>query len=247
MSNDHPDKIVLAPCILSYPSLFTKKVWKDQDDDKKTYYQTDLWFYDHDAAAYNENITKINQLQASMCAAKFPRGIPADFTSPYRALTSEQTRTDYKGFLIRVKSASPPGVYRKDPATGKFQTLTEDDIYPGLIVAANVSGYAYLERGKAGFSLWLNQIVVLRDGERIAQGASQSPEEAFGSEIDRYIGNFTGHADQAVQFAAQGGAVAPPQQQAAPPMPGYPQQQAAPPMPGYPQQQGQMPPGYPMQ
>jgi hypothetical protein len=93
-------------------------------------------------------------------------------------------RTDWaeKGYpegsiYINARSKAKPGIVSSipdpnkiNPKTGKPMPMTiedEDAVYPGVIVRASVTAFTYDTAGNRGVSFALNNIQVIRDGDRL--------------------------------------------------------------------------------
>ena len=228
-----PTRIIVFPCILSYPSLFEKKRWEDND---KEYYQTDLWFPVSEQR-YQENFATLAAARAAAISGKWGANPPHKMYDPIRNLADVRDLPEgMSGFFVRAKSAVKVAVRRKDPNSppGRdvyIDVTNPEDVYPGVVAAVSLTALAFDTEKQKGVSFWLNQVVLLRDGVRLGGVGAKSAEEEFGNTLTGQFGVLT-TAD--ARTAATMAPAAPMVRQYAPQTPpGYatPPMPQAPPMP----------------
>lgn len=225
-----PTRIIVFPCILSYPSLFEKKRWEDND---KEYYQTDLWFPVNEQR-YQENFATLAAARAAAISGKWGANPPHKMYDPIRNLADVRDLPEgMSGFFVRAKSAVKVAVRRKDPNSppGRdvyIDVTNPEDVYPGVVAAVSLTALAFDSEKQKGVSFWLNQVVLLRDGVRLGGVGSKSAEEEFGNTLTGQFGVLTTADARTAATMAPAAPMVPPGQYAPQAPPGY---AAAPPMP----------------
>lgn len=171
-------KVHTGPAVLSYPHLAEPTV---QTDDKgnqgKPKYSVSLVFL----PGANGEAPSIADLEAAAVAVaveafgpKAEQGLKTGaIASPFRR--DGETKGYPEGAIfINARSEQQPGVVyaHRDPATGKPAVVAQEQIekvfYPGAIVRASLSAFAYNFNGmKKGVSFGINNIQKLSDGKRL--------------------------------------------------------------------------------
>ena len=77
--------------------------------------------------------------------------------------------------FISIKAKEAPGLVDRFGAP----ITDEKDLYPGAIVRASISAFAYSHSGNKGVSLWLNHVQKCAEGERLT--ARRSAADEFGA------------------------------------------------------------------
>ena len=260
MSPPDPTKVKIFPVVLSYPYLFERR--KPSADNDDTSYGAELYVYQNNPK-FQQILNTLQQAANAAIQMEWGSNVP-QFRNAYLRDLAEKNKPDKPplppGLWIRTKSDYQPSVVKRDPNAppGAYTLVPVTDpneVYPGIIVAAEVKANAYRIPAKNanGVNWYLNHIVLLADGERLG-GGGRDPDEVFGD----YLNEFSQYqltspqerlVQQAAQMPGQYGQQAPPQgmpgqygQQAPPPqgMPGQYGQQAPP--QGMPQQYGQQAP-----
>lgn len=157
-------RIITPEAILSYPHLFTPQ----EDDKGQLKYSASLVFLD------GADLKEMKNEAVEAARAKW--GTKADsmirsgsLRMPFRKDGEEKGYPEGAVF-VNVRSGQRPGIVSRypDPKTGKPAIITdEEEIYPGVIVRASVTAFAYDVSGNKGVSFALNNIQKLRDGERL--------------------------------------------------------------------------------
>lgn len=210
MSSNTPDplRVQVFPCVLSYPSLFEKKAWKNDDGDDKSYYSVELWFYTTDPR-YAENYQTLYAAKMAAIAQKWGANPPHKMYDPLRGLNEKQNPPEEQGFFVRCKTPTRPAVRKKDPNSPPGQTQYIDvtdpeDVYPGIIAAVSLTASPFDTPKQKGVSFWLNQVVLLRDGVRLGGESNRSAEEEFGGALTQHFGQLTTGDAQAASSMAPG-------------------------------------------
>lgn len=222
-----PERIVIGPVVLSYPSLDQPK---QQDGDKDPQYGAELYIY-QDNPAINQILGQLQNAVNYVVQAKWPNGAPRFPHSPIRNLSEKdpQKYTGPPGLFLRANSTQRPwlGVGRE-----RRPPQDSEEIYAGCLVYVGLTASAYQFKDDKGMEVrgvkwYLNSVLKVGDGPKLSGRVDSSKD--FDGVMDGIQFQF-----QQPQAPQQQAGVYPPQQ-----MPGYPPQQ----MPGYPQQQP-MPQGY---
>lgn len=188
MSSNSP-VVIVHPCVLSYPRLFVPQA--GVGDKGKPSYGCELWFYEG-TSRYQENVRAVYDAIMEVCTEKWGKNIPQFKNPPLRTLDSKPTPPAQKGHFIRVKSFQPITIQKPSTVVrGKMVDVErEEEAYAGVIVAARLGFSVYdgkdAETGVPfkGVSIWLNHLLLLKDGPRL--GRQNLPtEEAFGQALSQ--------------------------------------------------------------
>jgi len=88
--------------------------------------------------------------------------------------SGEKTSKEYAGhFFVNCSSATAPGVVGPDSKP----LFDRDSIYAGCYVRADINAFPYSQGGNNGVGWGLNNIMLVREGERL--DGRQSAEDAF--------------------------------------------------------------------
>lgn len=260
-------RISVYPCIINYPHLYTPKAWEAAPGDtpKKPQYMADFYFLATDQN-YQKNLSLMQDLIERARIGKFGSNNNQRLRYPLIRLDHPDIHPEdpfigREGYRMRAKSPTKPAVRERNPMSSltnpEYVDIQDPErVYSGCIVGVSVTAGAYQDPRNSGINFFLNQVLFLRDGQRLAPiRSNETVEEAFDPGIMQFMDlNPMAHAGGFDPSAAN----APPQhaiqQGYAPQQPGYPpqqqqfvpQQQFAPQQPGYPPQQQFVPqqPGY---
>jgi len=157
--------MVTGEAILSYPALFEPK----PNPSGQLKYSCSLLFDKNDTKTIEE-LQKAIELAIKKGKEKLWEGkVPKFRYEPLRdgdaeLESGEKTDPIYKGkYFINCSSDSPPGVVGPDAKPLMDQTR----IYPGCIVRADINPFPYNNSGNKGIGWGLNNIMLVRDGERL--------------------------------------------------------------------------------
>ncbi len=250
-SQDTPQqdtRVVVGPCVLSYPKLFTPEP-KMGVKDAPLEYSCELLVYQSNPqmqAIYQ----KLHEVANRVSMATFRVPVERLSKQPFRNL-AEREGSKEPGFFFTARTGAKyaPQIFVGNPP----QPCTDPTaFYAGAIVYVNLNCGSYDNSGNKGVKFFLNSVLKVADGERLAplRNAADDFAEVLAS-LPQTPAVFAPPVQQ--------GFAMPPQQYAAPPQqhfgipgqqgfpatphPGYVQQPVAPqqgyampPMPGYPQQ-----------
>jgi len=232
----HSTSITVGPFLLNFPKLFRPDVYtakgETPDPDAVPKYSCELWLY----RSSKDFDHVYGQLQAALNAVsldkfKIPWDSPQFERRAIRDLAVKGGDIE-PGIFIRPSSSQPP-----KPVVGNPPRLaTEDEIYAGCYVYANLNPAAFTNKGK-GLKWYLNGIWKTADGDRLTP--ERDPVAGFTHLLNVVQTQYRAEAPAGMQFPqanAQMPPAYPPQQQyGQQPPQQYPPQQYSqqPPMPGY--------------
>lgn len=159
----------------SFPRVFTPAAVDDNSTKK----------YSCSILISKDNKEALKLIDAAVDAAarkgaeKFWSGkIPANIHKPLR--DGDFDREDdpaYAGMMfLNASNTRKPGVQVLED--GMRFDATEDDFYPGCYGAVTLDFYPYDKKGNRGVAVSLNNLIKLRDGDRLA-GGGESADSAF--------------------------------------------------------------------
>jgi hypothetical protein len=168
-----PPAYITPAATLSYPALFEPKTMQGSDKPK---YSASLVF------PPGTDLKQMQRLAQEAATEKFGDKWPAlhragRFRFPFR--TDGEEKGYAKGSVfINAKSDTKPGVVGPMAgADGKPVPIDdEDDMYPGCIVRASITFFAYDQQGNKGVGVGLNNIQKMRDGKRLDGRRAASDE-----------------------------------------------------------------------
>lgn len=118
-----------------------------------------------------DELKDMKALANEVAKAKWPKGLPSNFRSPFRD-GDEKNQPEYEGktyITFKCNEDRPPQVVGPDKqpivkGSGKF--------YPGCFARVSFSCYAYDTAGNRGVSFGLNNVQKVRDGDRLDSGST---------------------------------------------------------------------------
>jgi hypothetical protein len=168
-------RVVTPPFRLSFPALFTAKKSMTEGG-KPKFGCMAIWtpaeFTDKEKALWAKMMELCNA--ASMAKFKKPmKDLAPNFKRPFRRGDEkpEYGMTD-KNVFSNITSWYPPQIVMADAKTKvadealRLGKSKEELLYPGCWMRASVNAYAYTNIG-SGIALGLNNMMFLRDGERL--------------------------------------------------------------------------------
>lgn len=164
---DNPTRCITGPVRLSY--VFVDKPKKQKNGELK--YQV--------AAIVDPDDTKtVKAIKAAISAARedgvsrlWGGKLPKKYVSPLKlGDDKEEVTEEYEGMLyFNATSKNKPGLVKRN---GK--ECDEGDIYSGCIARLDINCYPFNVDGNIGVGVGLNNIMFVKDGERLAGSASAS-------------------------------------------------------------------------
>lgn len=206
------NRVITAEAILSYPHIWAPQQPPSGGDPK---YGAAFLFTDQEdlkplqKAAFGVVVEKFG---AEKAKEMLKTGRFRLVGGPYHSI---RTDVEAKGYpeevvgFINANSNSQPGVVSIYPdEEGRPSVITDESkVYPGVIVKASVTPYWYDVEGNRGVTWGLNNIQVIRDGERLdgrvpAQDEFEADEAAVADLSD--LTDEEGTLEDAVEEAAEG-------------------------------------------
>ena len=173
-------KVITPEAILSYPWLFNPQPPMEGSKEDPKYGA--VFVFDTEA----QDTPEFKAMKAAAIeVAKEKWGTNAVKMLQEGKLTTP-FRTDRDGYAegsvsVGAKSKSPPGIVSIYPDENGKPSKIEDEskVYPGVIVRASMRAFAYDVAGNKGISFGLNNVQILRDGDRLdGRVAAQDEFEA---------------------------------------------------------------------
>ena len=110
--------------------------------------------------------------------AKWGGKVPKNLKLPLRDGDEERDSEAYEGsFFINATSKNRPGVLNEN----KEEMMDKEELYSGCYAKVSLNFYPFDSNGNKGIACGLNNIMKIKDGERLSGGASASEDFA---EID---------------------------------------------------------------
>jgi hypothetical protein len=160
-------RVITPEVILSYPHLFEPQT---PPNSTKAKYSTAIVV----PAGVDISDLKKTALEVGQSRWKnFPDGVrKGKFHWPFR---DDAEDIEEKGYpegsqFFNASSKKRPGVVSvvPDPATGKPMLVDDPErIYPGIIARVSVTFYTFDVSGNKGVGVGLNNVQIIRDGERL--------------------------------------------------------------------------------
>lgn len=177
MADEKAPVFILGPCILSYPSIFAKrvKVAKPGEAQKEGKYEGVFVF----SKADRDTLREIKALSLSLLCTKLnltPDMVQAKMAEkaynwPFSNVTDEPGYPE-GGAIVRANSNFAPGVVSRYPVPGSQPpvpapvTEASGKLYPGCLVRVSLRPYYHDARphgGKQGIGINLNNIQICDD------------------------------------------------------------------------------------
>jgi hypothetical protein len=172
MEKKYNTKFVTPEIVCSYPSLFTPEDPFNSGEAK----------YSLSIPISKDNKEALAQIQQCLINAavnkwgekkKDLKGLALPLTDADEKDKSEDPV--YKNtYYFNAKSNKRPGVVDSNLQP----IMDEDEVYPGCIIRASMSFYGYDFNGKKGIAVGLQNVMKVRDGDRI--GGGSRAEDDFG-------------------------------------------------------------------
>jgi len=131
---------------------------------------------------------ELEELVEAAAKAKWPKKRPPNFRHPLRPNEEKEGATGYDegGHFVKLKSTSKPKLVDK-----KGNSLTADDVYPGMHAIASYGTFAYSKDGGNGVTLILVNVQKVADGDPLA-GIRSNPEDDFDFSDDDEVNDALG-------------------------------------------------------
>lgn len=176
-------KVITGMVRFSYAYPFEPVSMNEGDPEDKKRYQATLLIPKSDTATMSRIKAAISAAEevgsATIWGGKVPKvyknQVIKDGDEPHPE-TGEVSSVNQGNWVIRSRSKNKPGLVDAD----LNPILDRDEFYSGCYGRASVTFIPYFQEGTKGISCCLNNLQKLKDGERLAGGASA--EEDFGGD-----------------------------------------------------------------
>lgn len=168
--------MVTAEMIISYPALFEPK----PNPSGALKYSCSLLIDKSDTKGVKALQDAVDKAIAKGKDSRWDGKVPKFRYSPLRdgdeeLESGEKTDKIYKGKLfLNCSSDEAPGVVGPDAKP----LMDQSKLYAGCVVRADINPFPYKNSGNSGIGWGLNNIMLVRDGERL--DGRQNAEDAFG-------------------------------------------------------------------
>lgn len=167
-------KVILGPVRLSYAHVFHKYSPEGTDEEGK--YSAVLIIPKTEKETVKAVRQAIESAKAAGMASKWSGKEPKKLDLPLRDGDDPENDKDESfagSYYLNAKSKTRPGVVDR-----KLEPITdEEEVYSGCYAIASVTFYAYDVSGNRGVACGLNNLMKVRDGERL--GGRVSAEADF--------------------------------------------------------------------
>jgi hypothetical protein len=172
----HLRRLVVGPCVISFPQLFVPKQVMQQGE--PVYGATFLF----DPRRQQHMISKLENACTAAANEGWPNGEwrgrratgdSNDFWWPIRDGNTKKERNGYAGkIFVSARTKQKPGVVDQNVQP----VMQADAIYPGMLVNASIVFFSY-KMPKWGIGCALNNVQIVGDGERL--GGKPDPADEF--------------------------------------------------------------------
>lgn len=188
-------KVMTGEFIISFPNLFTPRK-NDAGQDK---FSAALVFTDM------VEVKRLQQVALDVAKEAFGEGAAEKIRKkqlkfPFRS--GEEKDYVEGSVFFNASSNQQPGVVgpTKDPLTGKARIITDaKEVYPGAICRATLTCYSYDRPDSKGVTFGLNNVQLLRDGDRLDNRVAAQDEFEADDEALADLGDVTGEDEPAVE------------------------------------------------
>lgn len=154
-------KMLIGPVRFSYANVWKPKAVSD-DDDAKLKYSVCLLFSKKDKLLLAKVQKKI---QTAIAAGKDTFKGKKPTKMPLRDGDEKDGDSAYEGhWFLNANSDNPPGILGPD----KEPIINKDEFYSGCYGYASINFYAFNQRGNVGIGVGLNNLLKLKEGERLS-------------------------------------------------------------------------------
>lgn len=172
---EKPKTKVVIPCRLSYAHIWKPGFNQDGTVGK---YSTAVLIPKSDESSVNKirEAIKAAAIEGKSKVANKAGKIPPNLKTPLRDADEEGIEDEaYKGhYFLNASSKTKPGIVynRKDENGRRIPVEDESDVYSGCYCYVSINFYAFAVEGNKGIAAGLNNIMKIKDGERLSGGAS---------------------------------------------------------------------------
>lgn len=164
-------RVMVGPCVISYPNVFVPRKKMNPKPEDPLQYSAEFLVYmppgdQHQHAVATAVYQKLMTAANIASQAKFNK--PADHPSFRNKCVrdlAERNGDNPPGFFFSARSMSKPQVLVGNPP---LPCTDPAEIYPGAIVYVSVNAGTYDSEGNRGVKWYLNAILKVADGPRLA-------------------------------------------------------------------------------
>ncbi len=155
----------------SYARVFEPAPSNPDDPESDLVYSVQMIF------SKDTDLSELKSAAEAAMAAKFgddKSKWPKNYRSPFRDGDTERDQPEYQNAIfMNCKTKNQPGIVDQNVQP----ILSQDDFYSGCYARASIVFYGYDQRGNKGVGVGLNNLMKVRDGERL--DGRRSAEEEF--------------------------------------------------------------------
>lgn len=135
-------------------------------------------------AAINEAVQK--GLENNKFSQTHVKGLRLPFRDGDKEFEEGKRGPEYKGhFFFNASSKNRPGVVRAQKNSPPVPIFEPDDFYSGCYGRADVNFFPYNQAGNRGIGVGLNNLLMIKDGERL--DGRMKAEDAFADYINEDV------------------------------------------------------------
>lgn len=172
----------------SYARVFEPAPSDPDDPDSALVYSIQMIF------PKETDLTDLKNAANAAMAAKFgddKSKWPKNARSPFRDGDVERDAPEYENCIfMNAKTKNQPGLVDENVQP----ILSQDEFYSGAYARASIVFYGYDQKGNKGVGVGLNNIMKIKDGERL--DGRRSAEQEFAS----FAGSSAGSVDDDIPF-----------------------------------------------
>lgn len=175
--NFYGDKVVTPVGRMSYPSLFTKTVEKD-DNGQPREGKYELVLYIPKTEDISRLRAGLEEVGRAFYGAKW-KGLDKVDKCPIKDGDDKDDPAAKDCWVVRANTARKPGVVRKDGSV--IEAMDKDEIYGGCYGRMSLIPASYDNPKNKGVKFYLENVQKTADGERFGGGGSSNPQDDFGA------------------------------------------------------------------
>jgi hypothetical protein len=175
--NFYGDKLVTPVGRMSYPSLFTKTVEKDDNGQpKEGKYELVLYI------PKTQDVSRLRQGLEEVGKAFYRdkwRGLDKLDKCPIKDGDDREDPNAKGCWVVRANTSRKPGVVRADGST--IDPMDKDEVYGGCYGRASLIPASYDTPKNRGLKFYLENVQKTGDGERFGGAGGSDPRDDFGA------------------------------------------------------------------
>lgn len=167
----NPTTVVIGPCRLSYTHLLQK--WSPDGDPANGKYMTNILIPKEEKETLKAVMNAVENAKKASIDLKWKGKEPKKLEMPLRDGADKDDEVYDGHYYLNAKCSNRPGVIdsKKNPI------IDEEEIYSGIWALVSITFYGYDVSGNKGVACGLNNVMKVRDGERL--GGRNSAENDF--------------------------------------------------------------------